>query len=68
MLNQRDFVYPEYPLHMDFHIALKVPNVWKPWRADTPADLENCFAIEVQKPEFQYERLVEKIIKSEEDA
>lgn len=67
-LNQRDFVYPEYPLHMDFHIALKVPNVWKPWRTDTENDLQKCFELESSQTEFQRERLMEKVIKNDQDA
>lgn len=51
-LNQRDFVYPEYPLHLEFHLSLKIPSVWKQWKNDTPGDLTDCFTRESKHPDF----------------
>ena len=30
-LNMRDFIYPEYPIHLKKMAALQVPSVWEQW-------------------------------------
>lgn len=47
---------------------MKIPNMWKAWLHDSPAKLDACFEHETSLAECAYERLVEKVIKSGEDA
>lgn len=66
-LNQRDFVYPEYPVHLEMHMQEKIPSVWKNFREDTPQDLEACVLNEFCRTSFAGHRLRTKVIKDEED-
>lgn len=66
--NERAFVYPEYPIHLETFVDEQLPSVWKPWREDTPGDLTACFARESDDNGFTKTRLIEKVIKNEDAA
>jgi hypothetical protein len=56
-LNYRDFLYPEYPLHLAEMAALKLPNVWDTWIEDRSADISDMFDIEQRRADFGARRL-----------
>ena len=66
--NARDFVYPEYPIHLETFVDEQLPNVWKAFKDDTPGDLTACFARESDENGFTKTRLIEKVIKNEDAA
>ena len=46
-------------------VEAKVPNVWKPWVDDTPGKLEQIFGLETRSEEFNYDRLLRRVVREE---
>ena len=65
-MNLRDFVYPEYPIHQKEAMEEKIPNVWKPWLDDSPSKIEKIFDNERKSMEFNYDRLLRRVVRDEE--
>ena len=42
-LNQRDFVYPEYPLPLGDPIVKIIPNMWRNWIEDSVEATKKSF-------------------------
>ena len=66
-LNQRDFVYPEYPIHIENFIENAVPNVWKPFVDDNPKIMQDIFYMEIKSEQFNWPRLTARVIKNAVD-
>ena len=63
-LNQRDFVYPEYPLAYNDGPAMATPNMWKHWIEDDDNSLQKSYNIDIQSEKFR----IDRFIKNKEDA
>ena len=60
-LNQRDFVYPEYPIHHDVGPTKIIPNMWIKWVEDSKDSLMKSFQIEVNSDKFRIDRYIKDI-------
>lgn len=63
----RDFIYPEYPIHLKAMAAAKLPCVWDPWLEDTAQDLDDIIKLEQIRPQFDGHRLKSRVIRDDSD-
>ncbi len=57
-LNQRDFVYPEYPIDHGDEPLKAIPNMWKQWIEDDKNMLLRSFKIDSSSEKFRIEKFI----------